>query len=365
MVISLYFHIPFCTKKCDYCHFYVIPDRDEFKEQLMKGLLLEWKKQLHLLHSKKITSVYFGGGTPALLGPEKISEILDWCRPYLTPDSEITLEANPENITPDLMRGFHQAGINRISLGIQSLNDALLKKLGRTHDSQKALDGVLTTYQSGIENISVDLMYDLPGQSISIWEETLFKTLQLPITHISLYNLTIEPHTVFYKYRDQIKRSLPDPESSRLMYEKAIESFTSAGFSQYEISAFARDGKISHHNIGYWNGRPFLGFGPSAFSFWEGSRFRNCSNLSRYTRKLLEGDSPVDFKEKLDPVAASREKLAIRLRMMEGIEVSECAEFQKELKQLEIDGFVKSLNSRISLTKRGILFYDHVAVELI
>jgi len=200
--ISLYFHIPFCTRKCDYCHFYVLPDKEPWKVQLMEGLLLEWQRQLPLLQNKNIVSIYFGGGTPSLLGPERVATILEWIQetcPFSLQHTEITLEANPENVTLPLMQAYAAAGINRISLGIQTLSDSLLATLTRQHNAQRAIDAVWLTSQAGVKNISIDLMYDLPGQDLSSWEKTLSEAIKLPITHLSLYNLTLEPHTVFFK----------------------------------------------------------------------------------------------------------------------------------------------------------------------
>lgn len=269
--ISLYVHIPFCTRKCDYCHFYVIPDKDSFKEKLRQGLRKEWKKIQPLLKGKKVVSLYFGGGTPALFGPEAIGEVIDW----VGPTEEVTLEANPENINKPLMKAFARVGVNRVSIGIQALDDNLLKVLSRQHTAQEAINSVNTTYDAGISNISIDLMYELPEQTFQLWQETLRKAVALPITHLSLYNLTIEPHTVFYKHREKLQKKLPNAESSLNMYQEAMLQLDTHGYKQYEISAFAKEMLISQHNIGYWTGRPFLGLGPSAYSYWEGKQRNN------------------------------------------------------------------------------------------
>lgn len=373
---SLYFHIPFCTHKCGYCHFYVLPDKDPFKKILMEGLEKEWLLRVPQLRSKEIVSIYFGGGTPSLLGAEYIHHILQWIQRdigYNPSAAEITLEANPENITPQLMYEYAQAGINRVSIGIQTLSDVLLKKLERQHGAQKAIDAVLHTEAAGLKNITIDLMYDLPNQTLDIWEETLTKVRELPIKHLSLYNLTIEPHTTFFKQRDQLQKIVPDPETSLLMYKMAQEMLAERHLYQYEISAFAHEGFQSRHNTGYWTARPFLGFGPSAFSYWEGARFRNVPNLNRYAQQLKEGIFPVDFEEKLDPQASLRELLAIRLRMIQGVDL---AAFEKahglladetlnNIENLKKKGYIEQTGNNIHLTQQGILFYDTVAVELV
>lgn len=374
--VSLYFHVPFCSKKCGYCHFFVLPDKPDLKKQYMESLRKEWNMHFPRLAGKEIVSIYFGGGTPALLGAVSIQTILDWIASgpaTLSPLLEITLEANPENITLELMRDYALAGVNRASIGVQTFDDAILHGLGRTHGAQKAIDAVQATFEAGIENISIDLMYDLPSQDLALWKKTLQIASALPISHLSLYNLTIEPHTAFFKHRTTLQPLIPDEETSLLMYEEAICQLEKAGLKQYEISAFARNGQISKHNVGYWTARPFLGLGPSAFSYWEGHRFRNIAHLNKYSQRLNEGISPVDFDEQLDEEAKSKELLAIRLRLKEGIDLDD---FQfnhsplspgtiKSLFKLEQDGFLTNHQSRITLTHRGILFYDTVAEELV
>lgn len=370
--VSLYIHVPFCKHKCAYCHFYVIPDRDIHKSQLLEGLKLEWDNWRSALKGKRIVSVYFGGGTPALFGAQAIGEVLSWL-PLSSNDIEITLEANPENVTPTQMKEYAAIGINRMSIGIQTFDPHLLKILERQHTPQKAQDAVLMAANAGIRNISVDLMYDLPGQTLSNWQETLKHVQQLPITHLSLYNLTIEPHTVFFKYRDAIAKKMPDQEISLHMYEMAIETLSSYGLEQYEISAFAKPGYHSRHNVGYWTARPFLGLGPSAFSFWNDTRFRNVANLSRYCRALKEARSPIDFEEKLPKDALRRELLVVQLRLLAGVDLDE---FQKRhgtleketlatLEKLKSEGLLKWEKNNVRLSEKGILFYDAIAVAII
>lgn len=374
--ISLYFHIPFCTHKCGYCHFYVLPDKDPLKKKFMQALEKEWLLRLPQLFENEIISIYFGGGTPSLLGAPYIHQILQWIQRDVSFDKnsvEITLEANPENITVQLMREYAHAGINRISIGIQTLSEPLLIKLERQHSAQKAIDAVLNTSEAEIENITVDLMYDLPHQTLDIWKETLTRVCQLPIKHLSLYNLIIEPHTAFFKERDYLQKILPDPDTSLRMYEMAQTILAERQLNQYEISAFACEGFQSKHNSGYWTARPFLGLGPSAFSYWEGSRFRNVAHLNRYAQQLNAGILPVDFEEKLDPQASLKELLTIRIRMMDGVDLNAFqnsygrldADTLGSLDKLKEEGYIDQMSNIIQLTKQGILFYDTVATELI
>lgn len=375
-MISLYFHIPFCTKKCDYCHFFVLPDKQQFHNQLTEALLLDISRWAPQLAHQQLASIYFGGGTPSLMSPDEIRLILDHVNKYLPVDPstiEITLEANPETITYERMKAFASAGINRVSIGVQSLDDDLLIKLGRTHNAKTSINAILKTADAGIDNISIDLMYDIPCQTLSAWNRTLNAVVPLPISHLSLYNLTIEPHTVFFKYKESLRKQLPDAESSAQMYLMAQQMLESAGLKQYEISAFARNNAYSRHNVGYWTARPFIGFGPSAFSYLEGRRFRAVSNLNRYSEALQKGLPPEDFSEMLPPDARRRELLAIALRLKPGVDMSA---FESQngsldpltkamLHKLAADGLVAIDDEVVALTERGVLFYDTVATELI
>ncbi len=368
MVISLYFHIPFCTKKCHYCHFYVLPDKEELKNQLLEGLELEYRANYNKIEGKKIASIYFGGGTPFLFSPERIAKILSWVTNRCS-DIEITLEANPDVITKTILKEYKDAGINRLSIGVQSFCDPLLKVLGRTHSSKKAIDSIQYCQDASIDNISIDLMYDLPNQTLQMWNETLSIASKLPITHLSLYNLTIEPHTLFYKKQSLLKKVLPNEDESLKMYQNAIEILTNAGLKQYEISAFAKNHLLSKHNTGYWTNRSFLGFGPSAFSFYEGKRYRNVANQSKYLKAIHSGLTAVDFEEELSKDAALREALTLQLRLLEGVDIDQFKDLDFKTKSaIEIlieNQFLELLSKRLKLTKKGILFYDSVAVELI
>lgn len=343
----------------------------------MEALKLEWEQQRHFFAGKKIESVYFGGGTPYLLGAACIAEIIQWVTSDISEHThkeiEVTLEANPENIEFHGLQSYRDAGINRLSIGLQSLDDSQLTLLSRRHSAKRGLDAVEMAFKAGFKNISIDLMYDLPGQTLASWKYTLQKAASLPITHLSLYNLTIEPNTVFFKYRHSLQERLPDEEVSKEMFEMACEQFEDKGFHQYEISAFAKEGFMSRHNSGYWTGRPFLGFGPSAFSYWEGKRFRNVANLSKYSRALRNHDSPVDFCEKLPLEARQRELLAIALRLLSGVDLKAFELLNGRLSSASIEildqltkvGFLEKGNRHYKLTRTGILFYDTVATELV
>jgi len=359
--ISLYFHIPFCTKKCPYCHFYVVPNRPIFHDILQEGLALEWERQKKLLRGHRIVSLYFGGGTPTLMHRDEIETILKLCTPL--PDCEITIEANPENSSLDYFQALKKMGITRMSFGVQSLDDRSLTILGRSHSAKEAKNAIGMARLAGIENISIDLMYDLPEQDEDSWSYTLDQIQDLPIQHISLYNLTIEPHTSFYKR----KLRLPRPDTSLRLLSKAIKTFEALGFERYEISAFAKPGFRSKHNLGYWMFRPFLGFGPSAFSYWHGERFQNTPNIQRYLKALREDKSPVHFRETLSFPHNLKEQIAVGLRLSSGCMIPEKTpqETRDTLTMLQEKGFLAQNDQIVQLTEKGKLFYDTVAAEIV
>lgn len=376
--IGIYIHVPFCTKKCDYCHFYVIHHKEELVPLYLEALASEWELHKERLAGKQIDSIYFGGGTPSLLPPAAIASAIAAAYTLAAPAPggvEITLEANPERITPQSMAAFAAAGVNRVSIGVQAFDDAMLRRLGRLHSGEEACDAVLSTAAAGIANISIDLMYDLPEQTMAQWESALDRAILLPITHLSLYNLTIEPNTAFFRKKELLHRLMPHELLSASLYSSAIERLCAAGFKHYEISAFAKPGCASRHNSGYWSGRQFLGLGPSAFSYWQGNRWRNVASLQKYQAQLAAGLSPIDFDEALSPEARNRELLAIALRLLDGVDLEAFTALHGELDEATIEsiqqlislGFLEKCpaTDKLTLTRRGIFCYDAVAVELI
>ena len=322
----------------------------------MDGLFLEWQWRLPKLLGKTITSLYFGGGTPSQLDPTHLASLLDLIRQTHSLDCEITLELNPDDATSSLIDAYLKMGINRLSVGVQSFDNAQLKTLGRLHTSQTAQKAIHLAHSRGFKNISIDLMYDLPHQTLTTWQHTLDVTKTLPISHLSLYNLTFEEPSTFHRKQKSLTPHLPSEEESYKMHTMAIDQIP---LERYEISAF---GLPSIHNIGYWTARPFLGFGPSAFSYWEGKRFRNILNLPKYTQALQSKSSPVDFIEELSPKAKTRELLAIRLRLLNGAPLPP---MEPDIEKLITKNWLKIEDARLKLTEQGLLFYDSVASELI
>lgn len=364
--LSLYVHIPLCSRKCPYCHFYTIPDRKSLREALLEGLFLEWERIASVVEQQKVVSIYFGGGTPWLLGSEAIGQLIE--RIPHAKGCEITLEANPEEVSTAGARAFARVGVNRLSLGVQSLDDTLLRRLGRRHTAQGAIRALRAAYEGGIDNLSIDLMYDIPSQTLKSWEETLRGLEGLPLSHLSLYNLTFEPRTSFFKRRRQLQPLVPPGDLSTRMLSRGIECFEAPGLKRYEISAFASPGRESLHNLGYWTARPFLGLGPSAFSYAGGKRFRNACHLNHWLKKLREGLSGRDFEERLTYPHDLHELLAIGLRVISGVDLTPLelpVETNQTLLGLEKEGYLTLAEGTARLTERGLLFYDTVAAEIV
>ncbi len=349
----------------------MIPHKSKAQNQLLEALHLEWQLIFPKIKNKSIVSIYLGGGTPSLLGAEAIGTLLSWIPKEK--ECEVTVEANPENVTLELMQALKEKGVNRISLGIQSLDDELLRALGRTHNSEKAIQAIKKTATAGISNISIDLMYELPGQTLESWKVTLEKLQGMPISHLSLYNLTLEPNTPFFKRKSHLTPLLPSPETNLEMLQLAVKKLEQMGLKRYEISAFAKEGKQSRHNVGYWTARPFLGLGPSAFSYWDKKRTRNIAHLHRYSSLLQEGKQPIDFEEELLYPDNLHELLAVELRLLKGVNLdifekkqgSLPASTHEKLLQLEQKGWLARNKNQLHLTEAGLLFYDSVATEIV
>lgn len=349
----------------------MLPNSETAQKAYIEALEKEWKIQKHLVAERPIHSIYFGGGTPSLLHPDALHEILSWIS--FDPSIEITIEANPEELTKEKLHAFRSVGINRISIGAQSFDDTLLAALGRTHTASDTIKAVEEAEKQGFANITIDLMYDIPLQSLSAWNETLLAASKLPLSHLSLYNLQIEEGTLFHKKRNEIAPKMPDPDTSLAMLLAAQEALGKAGLMQYEISAFAKDGKYSRHNTSYWMAREFLGYGPSAFSYMDNMRFRNPAHFGKYTKALEENKPATDFWDTLEPQDRRKELLAIELRLLQGVDLHHFQvrhglleqETFNALQVLEEDGLIKDLRSRPKLTQKGLLFYDSVASALI
>lgn len=360
---GVYVHVPFCKKKCPYCHFAVRSFQKHGVTSYIKTIKREWEERKNLFDS--ISTLYFGGGTPSILSESDFENLFST---FPVCDGEITLEANPEDVTVEKMRFYHDLGINRISIGIQSLSETRLAAIGRGHTAKKALIAIEDTLKAGFDNISIDLMYDLPNQTLDEFKDSVSRASMLDITHLSLYNLVFEPGALYYKDRHAIKQLMPNGDESTNMLKYAIETFELAGLKRYEISAFSKPGFEAKHNTSYWKGTPFIGLGPSAFSYHNGKRFRNALHQGKWQQAIEAGREPVDFEEDLPHPANVHELLAIQLRLIEGVDLSTFnlpEETLYKIEQLKNGGYLRQNGDLTALTERGTLFYDTVAAELI
>lgn len=368
---SIYVHYPFCRKKCPYCHFFVL-GFDPKKEAIWgKTLLKEWSLQESKFSHRPLTSLYFGGGTPFLLDISILESLLD----QLAPDRniEITMEMNPEDASLEKLKAVKRLGVNRLSVGVQSFDDTLLRLLGREHSSKKAVQAVEFAHKAGFENITIDLMYDVPKQTPLQFQESLELATSLPIQHVSLYNLTIEPGTAFDRRKSKIMPLLPHGEDSLIMLEKALQAFATAGWERYEISAFCKEGYRSIHNLGYWQGREFVGLGPSAFSYLNKGRRQNVCHFPKWVQHIENQEMPIGYSETLPYPRNIDEMIAIGIRVKEGIKIDEIEKSfgsfpPKSLQKLEKlcdEGSLMREDNRFFLTEQGKRYYDDVATAII
>jgi oxygen-independent coproporphyrinogen-3 oxidase len=290
---ALYIHIPFCDHKCIYCDFYSIITTDNILP-FLDSLKKEIKYYSDIYSGEKIfTSVYFGGGTPSLMQPDYIREIISTLKKYfvVSDDAEITLETNPGTVNGAKLKSFNEIGINRLSIGIQSFDEADLKFLTRIHNKKTAIETVFNAKESGFENINIDLIFNLPGQTKKKWVDNLQTALTLPVSHVSAYSLILERGTILNKMVLDGKVSIRDNDYDAELYEITIDFFESNGFHQYEVSNFALDGFDCLHNKAYWNYKEYMGFGPSAHSFVGGKRWWNFSSLKKYITEINKHNS--------------------------------------------------------------------------
>ena len=322
--LGIYIHIPFCRSKCQYCDFYSLACKDD---KLMDGYLdavcAHLKEAGALCPGYRVDTVYFGGGTPSYFGPDALAILLTTLRRNfdVATDAEITFEANPDSVTDKLLHRLKAEGFNRVSLGVQCDNDEILKKLGRPHTYAQAVTAYQRIRKAGFRNVSLDLMYGLPGQSLQDWQETLENVLRLNPEHISCYGLKVEEGTPLYDIKDFA--GLADDDTQADMYMAAIESLRAHGFRQYEISNFCRKGLYSRHNTKYWTGGEYLGFGPSASSDFAGKRFTMVRDLQAYIRGIQTGGDIMEDVQEIPLRERAGEYLMLRLRTTAGIVAEE------------------------------------------
>ena len=282
--LSIYIHIPFCKRKCLYCDFLSTPASAQERESYVEALLREIPLMAEICRGYEIISVFFGGGTPSLLSGEQVRRIMSTVKMNynLCTDAEISMECNPATASFDTLREYKKCGIDRLSIGLQSANDEELKALGRIHDYKQFLQTYEDARRAGFTNINIDLMSALPGQTYESYEETLKTVLALSPEHISAYSLIIEEGTPFY----DMELALPDEDTERFMYYRTNRLLQDEGYERYEISNFAKKGYECRHNLTYWTGIDYIGFGIGAASYFQGYRYKNISNIGVYKDKL-------------------------------------------------------------------------------
>lgn len=370
---GIYIHIPFCKQACHYCDFHFSTNL-KFQGEMVDALHKELALQRRYLNDEKIDTIYFGGGTPSLLGAPEIGSILDTINGHfdLTALGEITLEANPDDLTQEKLNALKAVGINRLSIGIQSFDNHILKFLNRAHDATMAANSVYYARESGFENISIDLIYAIPGQDNSAWKRNINKAIELRPEHISSYSLTIEEKTVFGKWALQKKLQVPDDETSASEMITLMEALEGAGYDHYEVSNFARPGYISKHNSSYWKGKRYLGIGPSAHSYDIESRQYNVSNNHLYMQSIRSGNVPAS-REILNREDKINDLILTTLRTSWGTDLLKLRyEHDYDILALHgpyldrlIQGNLASVrNDTLILTKSGRLLADKIAADL-
>ena len=372
--LGIYVHIPFCRSKCDYCDFYSLAGREDRMDDYLKALIAHMKETGPLTRGSQVDTVYFGGGTPSYFGEKRLRELLRTIakRFDLAKDAEITVECNPDSVNLKMLQTLRKAGANRISLGVQSAHPCELSNLHRPHDFAQVKEAVKAIRAAKFKNLSLDLIYGLPGQDMAGWQDTVEQVLALEPEHLSCYGLKVEPGTPL---DDRVIRGekVPDDDEQADMYLWMVQRLGEAGYKQYEISNFARAGFQSRHNLKYWMGRPYIGFGPGAHSDFGGRRYSFVRDLERYITGVLGGGAVIDESELIPQRERGSEYLMLRLRTTRGIEEWEYRrEFfmnfdpiEQKLEEYERRGWAERHDRRWNLTAKGFLVSNQLIGELL
>jgi len=379
---GLYVHIPFCESRCIYCGFYSTTSlklRDAYVDALCGEMQLR-PTLAELGTDDKIKTIYLGGGTPSQLSGEQLTRLFHSIEEYvggLGSDMEITMECNPDDITEEFCQTLQQLPINRISMGAQTFSDERLRFLHRRHTAQEVQQAVARLRNIGIQNISIDLMFGFPGETIDQWENDIDEAIRLDVEHISAYSLMYEEGTALHRLLDAGKISEIDEEASRKMYDTLIQKLTQAGYEHYEISNFARAGRRSRHNSSYWHETPYIGLGAAAHSYrrmpQHYERSWNCADLATYIKSIAQGKRPSE-QESLDLQTRYNDLITTALRTSDGIDIELVAQEYGEAykRQLLADaqthilrGVVKIKGKHLSLTHKGLYISDDVMSDFI
>lgn len=363
--LGLYIHIPFCLSKCRYCDFCSFPHpKPENIKKYIDALLCEIKEYGRAYSEYNVTTVYFGGGTPTLLDADALSTLLlEVKRSFnVASDAEISAECNPATADCDYFKAIRKSGFNRLSIGVQSMNDRELKLLGRLHKAEDAQKAVWDARQAGFDNISVDVMYGIPEQNSESLVSTLEAVCALSPEHISLYGLKIEDGTHFARHKNELV--LPDEDTEYEMYMSSSRLLASKGYGKYEISNFSRDGKPSRHNLKYWKREDYLGMGLAAHSCIESKRFANTCNLEKY----LKGER-IESEEAISVHDILCEKIMLGMRLCRGVDFSsldkQALTYQKKLEAFISSGHVKRNGTSLSFTDEGMYVSNYILSEVL
>ena len=379
MNLAFYIHIPYCVKRCGYCDFNTYTPSElkiatglsEVSNSYIDLLLLEIKQAKAQVGSASVPSIFFGGGTPSLMEPSDIGRVIDQIKKefVLNSDAEVTMECNPDTVSKENLAAFRQVGVNRVSFGMQSAVPHVLATLDRTHNPENLLQVTTWAKEVGFSEISVDLIYGTPGETLADWQKSIDAALALPITHISAYALIIEEGT---KLAAQIKRGEVAPVDDDLAAEKyllADKAFTASGFQWYELSNWAKPDSLSKHNLAYWLGENWWGAGPGAHSHLNGKRFWNVKHPNLYKEKIQSNLSPIADSEVLEEIQIASEKLMLSLRLPNGVEKESLNQDQiSELSDYVESGHLDLLNwnqGRATLTLEGRLIADQILRQIL
>lgn len=363
----LYLHVPFCLRRCSYCDFAVHPTRRPAIAAWLEAIERELAIRAGEANELALSTIYVGGGTPSLLGVgamQRLREIIE-SNGTVAMDVEWTAEANPESFTPELAADWLTAGVNRVSIGVQSFHAAALRWMGRLHGAEGASIAVAAARSAGFDNINIDLIFGLPDRLGRDWQLDLQRALELSPDHVSLYGLTAEASAALGRWVREGRASLPAEESYADEYLAAVRALTAAGYRHYEVSNFARPGRESRHNRAYWSGAPYLGLGPGAHSYLPPQRWWNVRDWRVYQQRLLAGRDPADGRERLDAAATDLEHIWLELRTREGALLPKPTVQQDILlQQWQKAGWAEWSEDRLRLTPAGWLLLDQLAVDL-
>ena len=361
--VALYIHIPFCKQKCLYCDFPSYSHKEEFMDKYIEALN---KEILEKTKKYKIESLFIGGGTPSYLNNKNLKSLLNTINKLdFIENAEKTIECNPGTINKEKLEIILNGGINRISFGLQSANNEILKKIGRIHTYEEFKENYILARKIGFKNINIDMMFGLPNQNLNIWLESLKEVVELNPDHISSYSLIIEEKTPFYSLYNKDLLDLPSEEDERKMYEIGRDFLESKGYHQYEISNYAKDNKECFHNKIYWECKEYIGVGVSSSSYIDGKRIKNIDNIKEYIKNINENNSIID--EELENTEKDKieEFMFMGLRMIKGIEEKEFEiRFKKKVDELYKEVIKKHIKNGLLIRENGRIFLSKKGIEL-